>query len=81
MSLSISGRILSLYLDKSALRRADRICGIYCGSRDYEAREVGYIINKLFQNGNPVWKDTYVYAITEDEYKNRKMPVAADGIL
>jgi len=31
MSLSISGRILSLYLDKSALRRADRICGIYCG--------------------------------------------------
>ena len=27
----------------------------------------------------PVWKDTYVYAITEDEYKNRKMSGKADG--
>ena len=29
----------------------------------------------------PVWKDTYVYAITEDEYENRKMSGTADGIL
>ena len=25
------------------------IGNIYCGSRDYEAREVGYIVNKLYQ--------------------------------
>ena len=29
----------------------------------------------------PIWKDTYVYAITEDEYENRKMSGTADGIL
>lgn len=29
----------------------------------------------------PVWKDAYVYAITEDEYENRKMPGTVDGIL
>ena len=31
MSFSISGRILSLYFDKSALFKHDSILGIYCG--------------------------------------------------
>lgn len=104
------------------------IGNIYCGRRDYEAREVGYIINRSFQRmgyakealgavirqsfkegvhrifaecdprntsswkllesvglnreahfiqniyfhtdpeGKPIWKDTYVYAITERSY-------------
>ena len=105
------------------------IGNIYCGKRDYEAREVGYIINRDFrrkgyarealsavianafregahrvyaecdprnvpswkllesaglrreahfrrniffrrdEHGAPLWKETYVYAITEDEYR------------
>ncbi len=117
------------------------IGNIYCGSRDYEAGEVGYIVNKLYQcrgyaseallavlenafkegahrvyaecdprntpswkllekvglnreahfkqnfyfhkdsDGKPVWKDTYVYVLTENEYKSRKMSGSADGIL
>lgn len=108
------------------------IGNIYCGNRDYEAREVGYIINKLYQrkgyasealcavidnafkegahrvyaecdprntpswkllekvglnreahfkqniwfhkdeSGKPIWKDTYVYAITVDDYEDGK---------
>ena len=104
------------------------IGNIYCGKRDYDAREVGYIVNKHFQrqgyatealsaviarafsegvhrvfsecdprnipswkllekvglrreahfkqniffhkdaNGNPIWKDTFVYAITVEDY-------------
>ena len=27
------------------------------------------------------WKDTYVYAIKENDYENRKMSGSADGIL
>ena len=111
------------------LKATGKVIGnIYCGNRDYEAREVGYIINRNFQRkgyakealsavirhaftegahrifaecdqrnisswkllesvgmrreahfrqniyfrkdsaGNPVWKDTYVYAITMDAF-------------
>ena len=105
------------------------IGNIYCGKREYEAREVGYIINKLYQgkgyasealsavientfkegahrvyaecdprnmpswkllekvglkreahfkqniwshkdeSGKPIWKDTYVYAVTEGDWE------------
>ena len=105
------------------------IGNIYCGNRDYEAREVGYIVNKLYQcrgyasealsavienafrcgahrvyaecdprnipswkllekvglkreahfkqniwfhkdeSGKPIWKDTYVYAVTEGDWR------------
>ena len=114
---------------------------IYCGNRDFEAREVGYIINRNFQRmgyakealaavirqgfkegahrifaecdprntsswkllesaglrreahflqniyfhrdseGKPVWKDTYVYAITENDYESGKMSGTVNGIL
>lgn len=110
------------------LKETGKVIGnIYCGNRDYNAKEVGYIINKRFQRkgyacealqavvdhafssgihrvfaecdprneaswrllesagfrreahfqqniyfrkdaeGNPVWKDTYVYALTEGD--------------
>lgn len=100
------------------LKETGKVIGnIYCGKRDFESREVGYIINKNYQrmgyarealsavmnqflcngthriyaecdprntcswkllekvgmerevffhkdeNGNPIWKDTYVYAV------------------
>lgn len=109
------------------LKETRKVIGnIYCGKRDFEAREVGYIVNKHFQrlgyatealtsvikeflqngthriyaecdpkntcswkllekagmtreaffhkniyrhkddNGNPIWKDTYVYAVWND---------------
>ncbi|MBR5768331.1 MAG: GNAT family N-acetyltransferase [Clostridia bacterium] len=108
------------------------IGNVYCGKRDFGAKEVGYIINASYrrkgyafealsaviehefgkgvhriyaecdpqnvssrnllektglrreahlrknvffrrdENGNPVWKDTYVYAMTEDEYKRSR---------
>ena len=112
------------------LAESGKVIGnIYCGKRDFGAREVGYIINKSYQrlgyaseallaviayafrdgvhrifaecdprntaswklmesvglrreahfkqniwfrkdeNGIPQWKDTYVYAITEDDYR------------
>lgn len=104
------------------------IGNIYCGKREYNAREIGYIVNKHFQrkgyatealsaviarafsdgvhrvfaecdprnipswkllekvglrreayfkqniyfhkdeNGNPIWKDTFVYAMTKEDY-------------
>ena len=106
------------------------IGNIYCGNRDFDTREVGYIVNKLYQrsgyasealdavienafeegahrvyaecdprntpswkllekvglkreahfkqniwfykdeSGKPIWKDTYVYAITESDWWN-----------
>lgn len=110
------------------LKESAKVIGnIYCGSRDYDAKEVGYIINKHYQrkgyarealravvdhafrlgahrvyaecdprneaswrllesaglrreahfrqniyfrkdaSGKPVWKDTYVYAMTEED--------------
>lgn len=110
------------------LKESAKVVGnIYCGSRDYNAKEVGYIINKRYQRkgyaretlravvgrafragvhrvyaecdprneaswrllestgfrreahfrqniyfrkdaeGNPVWKDTYVYAVIEED--------------
>ena len=112
------------------LKETGKVIGnIFCGSRDYETKEAGYIINKSFQrmgyakealsavirqafregvhrifaecdprntgswrllesvgmrreahfkqniyfhkdsDGNPIWKDTYVYAITINDYK------------
>ena len=119
------------------LKETGRVIGnIYCGNRNFSAREVGYIINRRYQrkgyaaealravvssacdegvhrvyaecdprntgswkllesvgfrreahfrqnvffrrdeNGNPVWKDTYVYAMLRDEWQglvNRTM--------
>ncbi len=110
------------------LKESAKVIGnIYCGNRDYSAKEVGYIINRDFQrkgyarealravvghefhfgahrvyaecdprneaswrllesvgfrreahfrqniyfwknaDGNPIWKDTYVYAMTEED--------------
>ena len=52
------------------------IGNISCMSRDYAAKEVGYIINAHFRQniffrrdkaGNPLWKDTYVYAMLNEE--------------
>ena len=57
------------------LREAGKVIGnIYCGDREYKAKEVGYIVNKNYRQnvffhkdeaGCPIWKDTYVYAILE----------------
>lgn len=116
------------------LKKNSRIIGnVYCGNRDYSAKEVGYIINKRYQrkgyarealravvdhafrlgahrvyaecdprneaswrllesagfrreahfrrniyfrrdaDGNPVWKDTYVYATTEEDMTGWRM--------
>lgn len=110
------------------LKDIQKVIGnIYCGKRDFNAREVGYIVNRNYQregyacealcaiidslfkegihrvyaecdprnvgswklpekaglkreahlrqnvyfhkdDGNPIWKDTYIYAITESDY-------------
>lgn len=116
------------------LKESAKVIGnIYCGSRGFSAREVGYIINKHYQrkgyacealravvdhvfrtgvhrvyaecdprneaswrlldsagfrreahfrrniyfrkdaDGNPVWKDTYVYAMTEEDMSERSI--------
>ena len=132
-----SGKFYAIELSDSG-----KVIGnIYCGNRDYEASEVGFIVNKLYQcrgyasealsavlenafkegahrvyaecdprntpswkllekvglkreahfkqniyfhkdsDGKPVWKDTYVYALTVDDYESGKMSGTVDGIL
>lgn len=114
------------------LKASGKVIGnVYCGKRDFEAKEIGYIVNRDFrrkgfaaealsavidrffrdgvhriyaecdprnkpswrllekiglrreahlkknvfffrdENGAPIWKDTYVYALTEDDMKDR----------
>ena len=117
------------------LKNTGKVIGnIYCGSRDYNAKEVGYIVNKKYQRkgyacealgaviedafkegvhrvyaecdsrnksswlllektglkreahfkqniyfhkdeqGNPIWKDTYVYALVKDDWGSKNEP-------
>ncbi len=61
------------------LRESGKVIGnIYCGNRDYESKEVGLNREAHFrqniwfhedESGKPIWKDTYVYAVTEGDYE------------
>ena len=61
------------------LKDTGKVIGnIYCGKREYDTRELGYIVNRNYQhlrqniyfhkdeNDIPKWKDTYVYAKLND---------------